>query len=114
MFTTFSHKMFDTHLHVKYVFVVYITSVHNKNHLYGKKYIYLCQHSTSVLYCHIQVFIYGGELHIIPQPENPAEVTVLPSGVPTLDAAVQCVRDTVVTTVADINIQTDIQHRIIG
>ena len=60
------------------------------------------------------MFISGGELHIIPIPKGASEHAVLPSGVPKLDEAVQCVRDKAGMTVADSKIQMDIQQRIAG
>lgn len=39
-----------------------------------------------------QVYIHNNELHIIPPPQTPADVTMLPASTPTLQEAVNCVQ----------------------
>lgn len=39
-----------------------------------------------------RVYIHNNELHIIPPPQTPADVTMLPASTPTLQEAVNCVR----------------------
>lgn len=60
-----------------------------------------------------QVFLYGGELHIIPIPSTPAEVTVYPAGVPTLQTALGLVWSHRETRASE-GVQKAIQARIQG
>lgn len=60
-----------------------------------------------------QVFLYDGELHLIPIPSSPAEVTVYPAGVPTLQTALSLVWSEHRTRAAD-GMQNAIQARIQG
>ncbi|XP_071505340.1 protein ecdysoneless homolog [Diadema antillarum] len=61
-----------------------------------------------------RVFIYDGSLHIIPKPNNPAELAFLPVGVPTKSHAVQTVRHHSQRTLANSAIREVVSERIRG
>ena len=63
--------------------------------------------------CSPQVFLYAGELHLIPLPSSPAEVTVYPAGVPTLQTALDLVWGHHKTKASE-GVQKVIQARIHG
>ena len=46
------------------------------------------------------MFIHKGDLHIIPQPSNPAEIMQYPVGMPTLTQALSLVRSDTPTAAA--------------
>ena len=58
------------------------------------------------------MFIHKGQLHIIPKPRSPAEVTVLPVSNPTIQEAVQIVLNKAIPTLASEPIQQCIQERL--
>ena len=60
-----------------------------------------------------QVFVCNGEVHIIPIPSNPAEVTVYPTGIPMVHQALQVVFGPH-RTVAEERVQRAIRKRIQG
>ncbi|XP_072043233.1 protein ecdysoneless homolog [Amphiura filiformis] len=59
-----------------------------------------------------RVFIYNGDLHVIPTPTNPSELVTLPAGVPSIQQALNLVRGQDVVTLADKPIRDDIHRRI--
>ena len=59
-----------------------------------------------------QVFLYRGEVHIIPRPLTPADVTYYPVATPTLQEAVDLVVNPTVPTCASKDVQDAIQQRI--
>lgn len=59
-----------------------------------------------------RVFLHNGNLHIIPYPTNPSEVTSYPAGVPTLQHAYQTVVNKETKTQASDSIQGCIKARI--
>ncbi|OWF55919.1 protein ecdysoneless homolog [Mizuhopecten yessoensis] len=59
-----------------------------------------------------RVYIYNGQLHIIPLPQSPADITSLPGSVPSISDAVQCVRTCSPAAVASASIQQAVQTRI--
>ena len=61
----------------------------------------------------LQVFLYAGELHLIPIPSSPAEVTTYPIGTPTLEMALGLVWSGHKTGAAE-GVQKAIQARIQG
>ncbi|XP_076324872.1 ecdysoneless cell cycle regulator isoform X2 [Tachypleus tridentatus] len=61
-----------------------------------------------------RVFLYQGQLHLIPIAHTPAEVTPLPSGTPALEDAIMVVREYSSITVANQDIQNALKKRISG
>ncbi|XP_022251288.1 protein ecdysoneless homolog [Limulus polyphemus] len=61
-----------------------------------------------------RVFLYQGQLHLIPIARTPAEVTSLPSGTPALEDAIMAVREYSTITVANQDIQNALKKRISG
>ena len=59
-----------------------------------------------------RVFIYQGSLHIVPLPSNPSEITVFPTGKPTLQSALKTVKTNAKKTLALPWIQDPIMKRI--
>ncbi|XP_022317382.2 protein ecdysoneless homolog [Crassostrea virginica] len=59
-----------------------------------------------------RVFIHNNELHIIPRPQSPAEVTLFPAGTPSLLEAVNCVRKSASRTRADLAVQKALKARV--
>ncbi|XP_033743269.1 protein ecdysoneless homolog isoform X1 [Pecten maximus] len=59
-----------------------------------------------------RVYIYNGQLQIIPLPQSPSDITSLPGALPSISDAVQCVRSCSAATVASASIQQAIQTRI--
>ncbi|XP_054717911.1 protein ecdysoneless homolog [Uloborus diversus] len=59
-----------------------------------------------------RIFIYRGELHIIPMAQNPGQITPIPSGVPSISNAVAAVRRYSSVTRASDSTQEAIQRRI--
>jgi hypothetical protein len=59
-----------------------------------------------------QVYIYQGNIHIIPMPQSPAQITTLPSGVPAVQYAVKCVRNYNTATLATPEINNAVQQRL--
>lgn len=59
-----------------------------------------------------RVFIYQGNLHIIPKPHNPAQVGVLPVSTPSVSEAVKLVRTQALITRASDPVQAAIQKRL--
>jgi hypothetical protein len=59
-----------------------------------------------------QVFIHRGQLHIIPKPRSPAELTSLPVSTPTIQEAVRIVKDGAIPTEASEPVQKCIQERL--
>jgi len=60
-----------------------------------------------------QVFIHGGKVHIIPLPSTPREITLFPTGTPTLTSALEIINGSS-NTLADDKIQQAISQRIQG
>lgn len=60
------------------------------------------------------MFIYQGDIHIIPLAKSPSEVTPLAAGTPTVPAAVHCVRTNPTITRANSEIQNAINKRLNG
>lgn len=61
-----------------------------------------------------QVYIFQGNLHIIPFPQSPAQITTLPSGVPEIQYAVKCVRNYNTATLASTEINNAVKQRFDG
>ena len=59
-----------------------------------------------------QVFIHRGQLHIIPKPRSPAELTSLPVSTPSIQEALHIVSDEAIQTEASEPIQQCIQERL--
>ncbi|KAK3089567.1 hypothetical protein FSP39_004670 [Pinctada imbricata] len=59
-----------------------------------------------------RVYLYNGELHIIPIPQTPAEITTLPTGTPSVEQAIQCVKNYNSATRASNKVQQEISARI--
>ncbi|XP_061168215.1 protein ecdysoneless homolog [Saccostrea echinata] len=59
-----------------------------------------------------RVFLYNNELHIIPRPQTPAEVTIFPASTPTLQEAVNCVRQSALKTRASPQVQKALKARV--
>lgn len=59
-----------------------------------------------------RVFLYNGDLHIIPIPESPQDVDGLPLFTPTLPEAINCIRQLTHQTEADAPIQKAVKRRI--
>ena len=59
-----------------------------------------------------QVFIHGDQLHIIPKPRSPAELTSLPVSTPSVHEAVRIVSNEAIQTEASEQIQKCIQERL--
>ncbi|XP_030840023.1 protein ecdysoneless homolog [Strongylocentrotus purpuratus] len=59
-----------------------------------------------------RVFIYNGELHIIPKPGSPAELAFLPAGVPSISHAVEVVRKHSQKTLAKPSIREAVRARV--
>ena len=59
-----------------------------------------------------QVFIHRGQLHIIPKPRSPAELTSLPISTPSIQEAVCIVSDEAIPTEASEPVQKCIQERL--
>ncbi|XP_053382124.1 protein ecdysoneless homolog [Mercenaria mercenaria] len=59
-----------------------------------------------------RVYIYNGELHIIPIPQSPADVAAFPRSITSIGDAVECVRTYSEQTRASKQIQTAINNRI--
>lgn len=59
-----------------------------------------------------RVFIYNGNLHIIPVPKSPADVVLLPHSGTSIGDAVECIRSYPEQTCASQKIQIAIQNRI--
>ena len=60
----------------------------------------------------LQVFIHQGQLHILPKPRSPAELTSLPVSIPTVREAVRIVSDGAIPTEASEPVQKCIQERL--
>lgn len=60
----------------------------------------------------MQVFIHKGQLHIIPKPRSPAEITSLPVYTPTIQDAVHIVGDDSIPTLASEPVQRCILERL--
>ncbi|XP_052069316.1 protein ecdysoneless homolog [Mytilus californianus] len=61
-----------------------------------------------------RVYIFQGNLHIIPFPQSPAQITTLPSGVPAVQYAVKCVRNYNTATLASTEINNAVRQRFEG
>ncbi|XP_003384550.1 PREDICTED: protein ecdysoneless homolog [Amphimedon queenslandica] len=59
-----------------------------------------------------RVYIQGGVLHVIPQPQTPGEVSLLPVTTPTLSEGVALIRNDSIKTVASESIQHCIHKRL--
>jgi len=60
-----------------------------------------------------QVYLYKGELHIIPQRELASQSqSVIPEGVPNVSAAIECIRQHPDLTKADPKVQQAINRRL--
>ena len=59
-----------------------------------------------------QVFIYNGNLHIIPIPKSPADVAAFPHTFSSVGDAVECIRTYSEQTKASLKVQTTIQNRL--
>lgn len=59
-----------------------------------------------------RVFIYNGELHIIPIAQNPGEITPIPSGTPSIFSAIAAIRDFSSVTKASEAVQKSIGRRL--
>ena len=68
--------------------------------------------SNKLIYVLLQVFIYRGQLHIIPIAQNPGEITPVPSGTPSVSSAIAAVRDFSSVTKASDLVQKSIDKRI--
>jgi len=58
------------------------------------------------------VFIQNGQLHIIPKPSTPGQLTQLPVAMVTISEAISLVADPTVPTVASDAIQSSIESRL--
>ncbi|XP_041473707.1 protein ecdysoneless homolog [Lytechinus variegatus] len=59
-----------------------------------------------------RVFIYRGDLHIIPKPSNPAELAFLPAGIPSKSHAIDVVRSHSQNTLAKLTIREAVRARV--
>lgn len=66
------------------------------------------------MYCFfiIQVFVYRGDLHIIPIPQSPGEMAAFPLFTPSLEEAITIVRNENFNTRADQRVQDAVNRRI--
>lgn len=64
------------------------------------------------MYCYLQVYIYNGDLHVIPIPQSPEEIAKFPLFTPTLIEAVTCVRDCTCDTRCSQAVQNLINKRL--
>lgn len=72
-------------------------------------------HWNHVHVLHMQVYICGGDVHVIPLPKGPGlQLGTLPPGKPSVEQALQCLRKYPDFTLAAPRIQKDIQRRISG
>lgn len=58
------------------------------------------------------MFIYKGELHIIPIAQNPGEITPVPGGTPSISSAITAVRDFSSVTKASDSVQKAVGRKI--
>ena len=58
-----------------------------------------------------RIFIYGGEVHIVPIPSHPGEVTLYPAGTPSVGVAVELVRSQAHPTKCSNHVQQVISKR---
>eukprot|EP00051_Salpingoeca_urceolata_P016049 m.211723 g.211723 ORF g.211723 m.211723 type:complete len:689 (+) comp18576_c0_seq7:129-2195(+) len=63
---------------------------------------------------HNRVFLYEGRTHVVPQPESPATLGLLPTGSPPFERALDLVRSATVDTLATSDIQLAIDTRLKG
>ncbi|XP_077980173.1 protein ecdysoneless homolog [Glandiceps talaboti] len=64
--------------------------------------------------CINRVFLHHGDIHIIPIPSSPADIAVLPTGSPSLEVALQTIKQHPDRTVASEKIQECIRNRLKG
>ena len=62
----------------------------------------------------LQVYVYQGELHIIPIPQSPAEIAHLPMFSPNKGEGVQCIRENAALTLAPLGVRQRVDQRLQG
>lgn len=60
----------------------------------------------------LQVYIFGGNLHVIPIPQTPTEVTQFPLFTPSVEEALDIICNSSLNTVAPQVVQTTLRRRI--
>lgn len=60
----------------------------------------------------LQVYIYNGEVHVIPVPQSPADVAAFPHSITSIGDAVECIRTYPEQTRASKKVQNAINNRL--